>query len=297
MTNSFIDLSNNFNVPAAETIDCLKALDDKARDLDIDFFVVGAQARILVLEQYYGFPVKTDTLDIDIAITVNDWQQYGKLRDTLIWSKSFTPDPKVYHRIYFENQYPVDLIPFGALEEPPGTIQWPPDQDIHMNVTGFQNALNDTILVHLTEQLDVRFVSLPGMIVLKLIAWHDRHHEYPTKDASDIAVLLRYYPEAGNYERLYGEHADLIRNTDFDFESAGARMLGRDMTAIMTAQTRESVLEILDLYTNPDGNDSLVLGISRFVPDQDYEVSLHLLQNLKTGILDQYSNNAGLSSH
>jgi len=156
-----------------------------------------------------------------------------------------------------------------------------------MNVTGFQNALNDTILVHLTDQLDVRFVSLPGMAVLKLIAWHDRHNEFPTKDASDIASLLRQYPEAGNYERLYGEHADLIQAADFDFEMAGARMLGRDMAAIMTAQTKEAVLEILDLYTNPDGNDRLVLAIARCIPDQDYEESLNLLQNLKFGILVQ----------
>lgn len=66
-------------------------------------------------------------------------------------------------------------------------------------------------------------------------------------------------------------------------------MLGRDMAAIMTAQTRETVLEILDLHTNPDGNDRLILAVSRYIPDQDYEKSLNLLQNLKTGILDQYN--------
>jgi len=289
MTNSFIDLSKKFDLPAAEIIDCLRVLDDKTRELDIDFFVVGAQARILILEQYYGFPVKIDTLDIDIAITVNDWQQYGKLRDSLLCSKSFTPEAKVYHRLYFENKYPVDLIPFGALEEPSGAIQWPPDQGIQMNVTGFENALNDTILVHLADQLDVRFVSLPGMAVLKLIAWYDRHNEFPTKDAPDIATLLRYYSEAGNDERLYGQHADLTQAADFDFEMASARMLGRDMAAIMTAQTKETVLEILDRHTNPDGNDRLVLAVSRYIPGQDYEKSLNLLQNLKTGILDQYN--------
>ncbi|MFW6011371.1 MAG: hypothetical protein ACOC8Q_02565 [Desulfosalsimonas sp.] len=87
----------------------------------------------------------------------------------------------------------------------------------------------------------------------------------------DIATLLRYYPEAGNHERLYGKHADLIQAADFDFEMAGARMLGRDMAAIMTAQTRETVLKILEVHTNPDGDDRLLLAIARFIPDQDYE--------------------------
>jgi predicted nucleotidyltransferase len=158
-----------------------------------------------------------------------------------------------------------------------------------MNVTGFKNALNDTILVHLADQLDVRFVSLPGMAVLKLIAWQERHNEFPTKDAPDIAPLLRYYSEAGNDERLYGQHADLIQAADFDFEMAGARMLGRDMAAIMTAQTKETVLKILDVHTNPDGNDHLILAISRCIPGRDYEKSLNLLQNLKKGILDLYN--------
>ncbi len=88
------------------------------------------------------------------------------------------------------------------------------------------------------------------MAVLKLIARHDRHNEFPTKDAPDIATLLRYYSEAGNDERLYGQYADLTQAADFDLEMAGARMPGRDMAAIMTAQTKETVLEILNLYTN-----------------------------------------------
>jgi hypothetical protein len=43
MTKSFIDLSKNFDPPAAEIIDCLRVLDDKTRELDNDFFVVGAK--------------------------------------------------------------------------------------------------------------------------------------------------------------------------------------------------------------------------------------------------------------
>ncbi len=184
----------------------------------MDFFVVGALVRILILEQYYNISTGVATLDIDIAITVVDWEHYEKLRGSLIFSRSFTPDPKVYHRLRFKDKYPVDLIPFGAVETSTGLIRWPPDQSIEMNVTGFQDALNDAILVHLSDILDVRFVSLPGMAVLKLIAWRDRHNEFPTKDAVDIATLLKYYSEAGNDERMFEQHADLMETADFDFE-------------------------------------------------------------------------------
>ncbi|MBC2713712.1 MAG: hypothetical protein HF978_00175 [Desulfobacteraceae bacterium] len=180
MTNSSIDLSKNCD---QSTIDCLTDLNYKARELNMDFFVVGAQVRILILEQYYKISTDVATLDIDIGIAVIDWAHYTKLKESLILNRSFITDHKVYHRLWFKDKYPVDLIPFGAVETSAGLIRWPPDQSIEMNVTGFQDALNDTILVRLSDKLDVRFASLPGMAILKLIAWHGQHNEFPTKDA------------------------------------------------------------------------------------------------------------------
>ncbi|MFZ2632284.1 MAG: hypothetical protein WA017_17465 [Desulfosalsimonadaceae bacterium] len=252
----------------------------------MDFFVVGALVRILILEHYYHISTGVATLDIDIAITVADWSHYEKLRNSLIFAGPFTPDPKVYHRLWFKNRNPVDLIPFGAVETSAGVIRWPPDQSIEMNVTGFQDALNDAILVHLSDKLDVRFVSLPGMAVLKLIAWRERHSEFPTKDAVDIATLLKYYPEAGNDERMFAQHADLMETADFDFEMAGARMLGRDMAKIMCSQTKKAVLEILEFHTDPDRNDGLIQAITIWLPGKNYEKAMKLLHKLKLGILD-----------
>ena len=173
------------------------------------------------------------------------------------------------------------------METSAGLIRWPPDQTIEMNVTGFQDALNDAILVRLFDQFYVHFVSLPGMAVLKLIAWRDRHNEFPTKDAVDIAVLLKYYLEAGNDKRIFEQHADLFETENFDFELAGARMLGRDMAKIMSLQTKNAVLEILTANTIPDENDSLVIAAAGRLSGNNYESVLALLQSLKTGILDK----------
>jgi predicted nucleotidyltransferase len=284
MTNSSYDLSKNCD---QLTIACLTEISYQAKKLNMDFFVVGALFRILILEQFFKIPIGVATLDIDIAVTVVDWAHYQKLRDSLLLVKSFTTDPKVYHRLWFKDRNPVDLIPFGAVETPAGLIQWPPDQSIEMSVIGFQDALDDAILVHLSDKLNVRFVSLPGMVVLKLIAWRDRHDEFPTKDAIDIATLLKYYPEAGNDERMFEQHADLMETAEFDFEMSGARMLGRDMAKIMSWQTKKTVLEILDLYAAPNGNDRLIQAIARWLPDKNYERALKLLRNLKFGILDK----------
>jgi len=284
MTNSSIDLSKNCD---QLTIDCLTDLSYEAKELNIDFFVVGALVRILILEKYYNLPIGVATLDLDIGITVIDWEHYKKLKDSLILIRSFAPDKKTYHRLWYNNKYPVDIIPFGAVETSDGLIRWPTDKSIEMNVTGFQDALNDAILVHLSEGLDVRFVSLPGMAVLKLIAWNERHHEFPTKDAVDIATLLKYYFQAGNEERLFNAHSDLLETEDFDYEFAGARLLGRDMAGIMSSQTKKTVLNILTVNTNPDENDGLIIAITDYLPDKSYERALKLLQNLRKGILDK----------
>jgi predicted nucleotidyltransferase len=286
MKNSSIDLSKKCD---QSIISCLTEIRDQAEKMNMDFVVVGALVRILILEQYYNLSTGVATRDIDIGITVIDWDHYEKLRNSLIFTGSFTEDKKkIYHRLWHNKKYPVDIIPFGAVESSEGLIQWPPDQSIEMNVTGFQDALNDAVIVHLSDKLDVRFVSLPGMAILKLIAWHDRHNEFPTKDAIDIATLLKYYPDAGNDERMFNEHPDLMEIENFDFEMAGARLLGRDMAAIMSRQTKETVLEILYLHTDPDRNDILVQAITRWIPDKNYEKALRLLKNLEAGILDRH---------
>ncbi len=112
-------------------------------------------------------------------------------------------------------------------------------------------------------------------------------NEFPTKDAVDIATLLKYYLDAGNDERMFEQHADLMESADFDFEMAGARMMGRDMAKIMSLQTKTTVLEILDRYTDPDGNDRLTQSITRWLPGKNYEKAMNLLINLKAGILDK----------
>ncbi len=284
MTSISIDLSKDID---PDIVDCIKAVKNDADDLGIDFFIVGAAARDLILGQYYGLPTGVKTRDIDFGITVIDWEQYEKMKDRLVSAGSFFPDKKIVHRLIYKNGYPIDIIPFGSVEKSGGLISWPPEYTIEMNVTGFQDAWENTVSVRLAKGLKVRFVSLAGMAVLKLIAWHGRHHEFPTKDAVDMATLLKYYFQAGNEERLFNAHSDLMETEAFDYEFAGARLLGRDMADIMSSQTKKTVLDILTVNTNPDENDGLIIAIIDYLPDKSYERALKLLQNLRKGILDK----------
>lgn len=54
------------------------------------------------------------------------------------------------------------MIPFGDIESPPGSIAWPPDQAIRMNVLGFQDAWDNALTVQVSPNLTIHFISLPG---------------------------------------------------------------------------------------------------------------------------------------
>ncbi len=125
---------------------------------------------------------------------------------------------------------------------------------------------------------------------MKIIAWDDKHSE-TDKDADDLAFIIRRYIDAGNDERLFSSDKDLIDNQeDFDYESASARLLGRDMAAISHHKTARIVLDILNRETGKQDRYRLVedmIRISRGYSG-DFEDMLHLLEELKRGFIEGF---------
>jgi hypothetical protein len=106
---------------------------------------------------------------------VRDWEHFQALKSALAEQASFT-----VHRVHQRLIYPtplaviVDLIPFGGVEREDRTIAWPPDEDFVMRVAGFRDGLESSVPVRLAEELVVRVVSIPTLLLLKLFAWLDR---------------------------------------------------------------------------------------------------------------------------
>jgi predicted nucleotidyltransferase len=73
--------------------------------------------------------------------------------------------------------------------------------------------------------------------------------------------LLRYYERAGNENRLYEEHADLLKTCDYDPELAGAALLGADAAAICSEPAYRAVAALLEDQTTGDEPHDLVLGL------------------------------------
>jgi len=85
--------------------------------MDIDFFVVGAVVRDLILGQLYALSTDHKTMDIDIGIIVTGWKHYKKIKDNLLATGNFYSDKKPVYRLKFKGGYPVDIIPFGSVDK------------------------------------------------------------------------------------------------------------------------------------------------------------------------------------
>jgi predicted nucleotidyltransferase len=250
-------MSNGSNQPSTSPskpvdpslVRVLRALDKIASALNCPFFVAGATARDLMLVNVFGLRPGRATRDIDLGIAVESWDQFQVLKDRLIATGAFAANSTAQQRVVYADpdigfSVPVDLIPFRGVASADGTVAWPPNRDIVLNVAGFEEAWESALQFEIERGITVRVASIPGLTVLKLIAWADRGSGN-NKDAADLHRLLTTYADAGNLDRLYEEEGDLLEAAAFDLEVAGAQLLGRDSARICQPNTFEQVHSLL----------------------------------------------------
>ncbi len=269
-------------------LEILETMEKVSQSLSMDFFVVGATARDIILECAYGISTMRATQDIDFGVRVSNWKQFEKFKEGLIKTGKFNSTKEV-QRLSYKGDFPVDIIPFGKIAAPKESFTWPPEHEIEMNILGFNESYEHSMLVRLKAEplVEVHFVSLAGLAIMKIIAWYDK---YPLRksDAKDLSLLIRNYLAAGNENRVYSQESDLIVD-DFDYEGASARLLGRDIAAISHRKTLEVIIGILNSET---GNQSRYRLIEHMVEnsenfDYDFEGILKLLESLKIGLLER----------
>lgn len=288
MRKNFLNISGKIE---SIRLAALEGIANIADSEDIPFFIVGATARDLILAKGHNIRPFRATLDIDIGVRVPDWSQYKKLKEGLVGTGEFK-EAKEFQRLIFHDRLDVDLIPFGPIADKMGNIKWPPDEEIVMHIIGFEEAFANSQILRLRDDpiLEINVVTLAGLAVMKIISWKDG---YPNrrKDASDLALIMGNYTDAGNAERFFNEHSDLVDSEDFDYVNAGARLLGRDIATILSADLKERVLEILDKETGMQKRHKLVedMLISKTLVAVDFDGLLDLLEELKKGILERLS--------
>jgi predicted nucleotidyltransferase len=285
MTTTSLDLSGKIDKVA---VSALGRIHQISSSMNIPFFIVGATARDILLEVHHGIGSKRATVDIDIAVFIDNWDQFKRLMDELIGINVFTPTRDI-HRLLFKKRLPIDIVPFGGVAEKGDLIEWPPDGSIKMSVTGFRECFQHAVQVKISDKpkLSISVVSLAGLAILKLVSWDDNSARRQ-KDASDLVFIIRNYLDAGNLERLFEEAPDIVDSSDYDYEAGSARLLGRDISKIAYTSTTNRLIEILRRESKNKRGHRIAMDVlqgDRFA-DESYEKVSGYFDALLKGLTD-----------
>ena len=287
MKNILLDLSGKIS---ETSVSILREIEKVSTRLDIPFFVVGATARDIILEHQFDIKTQRATLDIDIGVFISGWDQFETLKNALIRSAKFISS-KQEQRLTYNDNFPVDIIPFGTIEDEDNSITWPPDHEIRMSIAGFQECFQHAVSVKLSSnpELVVKMVSLAGLALLKLISWDD-NPERRSKDAPDLLLIMQHYLDAGNLDRFFDEGSDIIEEDSYDYDLASARFLGRDIVNISSPITKAKLIEILEREANSKQGHKIALNVLQndFYRSESYERVVEHFNALLEGLVEHF---------
>lgn len=193
-----------------------------------DMMVVGARCRdILQSALGHDFSLRATT-DIDLGLAVANWPAYEELTENL----PTAGNTGIRYRV--ANGY-ADLMPFGPVEDPPGTVT-PAARKAPMSVWGFAEVFERALPLALPGGSSIRIPTVAGYTALKLAAWLDRSANGEYKDASDIATAMYWYSKSVEVETYLYETEEgqgILLQEEYDSVAAAARLLGVDVAAVV----------------------------------------------------------------
>src|SRR5262249_43927171 len=155
------------------------------------YVLVGATARMLMLDRYVlseGSALIRRTADIDAAIQVAGWGDFQKIKKSLL-SRSFI-ESKLEHRLVYQG-VAVDIMPYDETSGEGSDFVWP-ESGMRMSMLGFKEAFACRQEVVLRPDVKLSVVSIPALVLLKIISYGDRT---ASRDLEDIWFCLKYYEE------------------------------------------------------------------------------------------------------
>lgn len=203
-----------------------------------EVMVVGARCRDIFQSALgYDFPLRATT-DIDLGLAVQNWSAYDELTDVLPSAGNTGIRFQVANMV-------ADLMPFGPVEHPSGTVT-PPARQEPMNVWGFAETFQSSLPLPLPRTGRIRIPTLAGYTALKLAAWLDRSAIGEYKDASDIGAVLYWYSQSPEIETLAYETShgqDLLVREELDPAAVACRMLGEEIGEVIGRERLSELAE------------------------------------------------------
>ena len=222
---------NNFKEGGLKEI--FDALEEAFRATDIDYYLIGAQARDIWYAK--GGKISRQTKDIDFAVLAGSLADYQSVREYLKSHNSFAETKGNSFVMLTPDGIQVDIFPFGEIEIDDG-VEIAGEGLTSIKVNGFKEVYQSG-----TEELETqtghffKVASLPAIVLLKLIAFDDRP-EKRMKDALDIASILNHFFDL-QADLIYEKHNDLFGDDTVTLEEISASVIGREIKKIVGGNT------------------------------------------------------------
>ena len=233
---SKVNLSNQSDPRLAEVLD---TVDKCCADLGIDFYILGALARDVWYRE--GEIPILGTKDVDFAILIRDVEYYDQLKTSLESSHGFTPLSDNELAFLAKNGLQIDILPFGQLEVEDGEAIDVSQRKVKVN--GLNEVYLQSVRPVYLEEREFKVATLPGIFLLKIIAYDDRPEHRPN-DPEDCMSIINNYFEL-QQDLIYSQHSDLFG--DSPLKQIAARVIGRELRTTLNEdkQLRERAVRIL----------------------------------------------------
>jgi predicted nucleotidyltransferase len=235
-----------------------KTLNSACHEFDTHYYLIGAKVMEIWLIAN-NLPTYRTTNDADLVIYVTTADNYHEFRQYLIEHCSFTATT-ITQRLNFAAVNPplaVDIIPYSHLPQP-YQLNLNDREQTTISTLGLGEVANhrsQLTFEGLQEPITLPIVSIESIVLLKLIAWHERPENRPN-DIPDIARILQHYFEIAT-EVIYDDHNDLFVD-NCQLPMIAARVLGRQIGYIVqpSEYLKNKVIEVIstELAKNTDSH-------------------------------------------
>ncbi|MFZ2283537.1 MAG: nucleotidyl transferase AbiEii/AbiGii toxin family protein [Lutibacter sp.] len=261
-----------------EVFDCI---DEVMIKLNVPYYLIGASAVALELLKD-GIKPSRGTKDIDFAIMISSIQEFETIVDELV-NHGFNKVEAPWTMYNDKFNIVIDLLPFGEIEEK-FTVNFN-ERYIDLHVLGFSEVLQEPETVQIEEK-SIQIPSLPGMVILKLIAWSDRPEDRDS-DLYDILKIIEHYFNF-NFDEIVEHHYDTFpEEGNLDQFKIAARVLGRKASKFLNVSEaiNERILKTINDNVANVENSAIAKQWVRG-KDWDLEYAVEILEELKLGLIE-----------
>lgn len=258
-----------------ESFDCI---DEVMKGLQIPYYLIGVTAIALELLKD-GIKPSRGTKDIDFAVMISSLDEYDKISDALsIRGFNKVAAPWTFYSEQFKVS--IDLLPFGEIEEN-FTVNFN-ERYTDLHVLGFREVMEEAVKVEIEDKI-ADIPALPGMVILKLIAWSDRPEEREN-DLSDILKIIQHYYDL-KWDEIVEFHYDTLDKDPFDQLLIAAEVLGRNSRLYLekSEAITERVLKVLETNLVGASKSAIARDWARKL-DKEIEYTYALLEAFQKGI-------------